>query len=570
MVYHASAMRTERALQEVEEVRGRLDAHRPLSPELVARIQELIVPEFLWASGGLGNREVISLMETRAFLERGVVSGGHPLEMFLELERHKDAWDMVEARAREGGALDVSFVRALHQRLTAGARGADPRPGQWKREPSAPTRRRGRTFEYAAPDAVPGLMDRLLEGFTSRHADAQVHPLVSATWLYYHFHLVHPFEGMNGHMARLLASCALTSRGYPPLVILPDEIGDYMDALAACDSTAPAGTGGPLSERHDTASLLELFARALARTARRILDVVEGRELTPAELPDSVAGSQAAVLDALVQSPEASWRVRGGTHVRKLHTRLSEACRRLVSTGPLYRIAYRAERVVPTHQLVLSQLGAKIPSGDAGIVGEVVMAIEAEPTAAGVRFPEPQRLTALITSAQLGTQVILYWEGDSEADVHYGPPEADAWSQVALERAVTRSLDRRRRAYEMLILDLNVGPSETVTRIKEQLRSQRAARLPVEIASRAPAGRDVQPSFRVTPMALQRPQPIRAREGEPPPDSSAAITPRKATASAAPPPDSSASRENVSTRSSKRSSALHGKGQAPTEPPVTF
>lgn len=560
-MYHASAMRTERALQEVEEVRSRIDAQRPLAPAMVARIQELVVPEFLWASGALGNREVISLMETRAFLERGVVAGGHPLEMFLELERHKGAWDLVEARAREGGAIDVPFVRAVHQRLTAGARGADPRPGQWKREPSPPTRRRGRTFEYAAPEAVPELMDRLVEGFAARHADAATHPLVAATWLYYHFHLIHPFEGMNGHMARLLASCALTSRGYPPLVILPDEIGEYMDALSACDCTAPAGMGGPLSERLDTASLLELFARGLARTARRTLDVVEGRELTPAELPDAVGASQAAVLETLIQSPEASWRVRGGSHVRRLHERLSELCRRLVSTGPLYRIALRAERVVPTHQLVLSQVATKLPSGDAGIVGEVVMAIEPDPTAAGVRFPEPQRLTALITSAQLGTQLILHWDGDSEADVHHGPPEADAWSQVALERAVARSIDRRRRAWEMLILDLNVGPSETVTRIKEQLRSQRAARLPVEIAARS-----------VTPPARPRPTRLRAREGEPPPDSSAAITPRRVTPvqGLVPPPDSSASREGPSTRTLRRSTSLHGKGQAPSEPPVAF
>lgn len=478
------ASRSERAVQQVDAVRARIDAHRPFSAGLIARVQTLVVPEFLWASGALGGRESLSLMETRAFLEREVVSGGHPLELFLELQRHRAAYGLIEQRAREGGALDVAFVRAVHQRLVSGARGDDPRPGQWKRSDSAVTRRRGLTFEYAPPEAVPELMDRLLEGFAARRSVE--HPLAAATWFYYHFDLIHPFEGLNGHVARLLATATLTSCGLPPLVLRPEDLGEYLDALSACYHTAPRGECAPLSDKVDVTPLLELFARSVEHTARRILDVVEGRDLAAAELPAAVEESQQAGFEHLLAAPEASWRVRAGIEVKRLHERLVAVVRKVVAAGPLYRVTLREHGVLPTHQLVLSELGGKLPSGDAGIMGEVVLGIEPEPTAAGVQFPPPQRLQVLVAAVQMGTQVILHWAGDAEVEVHHGPPEAAAWSQVELERALTRSVDRRRRAYEMLIMDQNLGRSEATTHIREQLRTRRAARPPTGTSAPAP------------------------------------------------------------------------------------
>lgn len=512
--------RAERALHEVDEIRDRIDAHRPLSPALVSRIQALLLPELLWASDALGSREALSLMETRRFLESEVVSGGHPLEAFLQLQRHRTTWELVEQRAREGGALEVEFVRAVHQSLVSGARGEDPRPGQWKRTPSPPTRRRGRTFEYAAPEAVAGLMDRLAAGLAARR-EAE-HPVAVATWLYYHFHLIHPFEGMNGQMARLLATCVLTSRGYPPLVLLPEDLGDYLDALATCQSTTARDEGGPLSEKADLTALVELFSRCLVRTARRLLDVIEGRELAPSELPGAVAESQEAAMQHLLRSPDTSWRVRGGVEVRALFARLLGVARQLAFEGPLYGIVVRSHRASPTHELVLGELGARLPSGDAGLMGELTMAIEPNRTAVGVRFPEPQRLQALVASSQLGLQLLLHWSGDAEVDVHHGPPEAAAWSQVELERALTRCLDRRRRGFEMLLLDRNLGPGETLARLREQLRTHRAARPP------APA----EPAARTnTPLPLPRP-------GD--------------------------------TRRTQRTPGLRGQGLSPSEPPVSF
>lgn len=470
--------RSERALQQVDAVRSRIDALRPFSAALLTRLQALVVPEFLWASGALGGRESLSLMETRAFLERSVVSGGHPLELFLELERHRAAYGLLEQRAREGGSLDVPFVRAVHQRLVSGARGAeDPRPGQWKKSESALTRRRGLTFEYAAPDDVPRLMDALLAGFAARRE--QEHPLLAATWLYFHFLLIHPFEGQNGHVARLLATATLISRGYPPLQLQPEELGEYLDALAACHHTAPRGECQPLSDKVDITPLLELFARALERTGRRILDVVEGRDLAAADLPGAVVESQQAGLEHLLANQDASWRVRAGIELRRLHEQVVDVARRVVVSGPLYRVVLREHGVLPTHQLVLTELGAKLPAGDAGIMGEVVLLIEPEPTAAGVVFPPVQRLQLLVAAVQLGTQVILHWSGDAEVEVHPGPPEAASWSRIELERLLVRSVDRRRRAFEMLVMDQNLGRSEVTSRIREQLRSRRATRPPL-------------------------------------------------------------------------------------------
>ena len=74
---------------EVEALRERIDAHRPFTPDLVERMQRWLVPQFIGSSEGLGTREPLTLGEVTAFLERDVVSGGHPVDRFLGVERHR-------------------------------------------------------------------------------------------------------------------------------------------------------------------------------------------------------------------------------------------------------------------------------------------------------------------------------------------------------------------------------------------------------------------------------------------------------------------------------------------------
>lgn len=473
---------------EVEELRGRIDAHRPFTPDLVQRMQRWLVPQFIWASDALGAREPLTLGEVTAFLERDVVSGGHPLDRFLQVERHRRAFALAEERAREGGRIDLEFVRSLHRALTEGARGGtDHRPGEWKAAQSPETRRRGRRFHFAAPDAVPGLMERLVAELPS--VLQAEHPVRAATWLYYHLHLIHPFESHNGQTARLAATAVLMHHGFPPLIIDPRDLGAYLDALVACDATVPGGQGEPLSPRIDVAPLVLVFCDSLRRTAARLLDFVEGREVEASELSRRVVDDQEQLLAAMLTQQDLSWRVRGSADVRALHTRLERMARQLECKGPIYSIRVEESDVVNTHA-IWREFNPVMPAGDTGIVGRLAVVIAGEPTS-NLRFPVSPRLRLVVCGTQSTLQVLTQWDDQPRPRAHPGPPRADQWPDAVIDKLVTRVIDAGRRAFEFRVLEENLAPAaqREIKRLLEEQPGRKSMRLRRITARRGPSAR---------------------------------------------------------------------------------
>jgi hypothetical protein len=386
---------------EVDELRAKIDAHRPFTPELIERMQRWLVPQYLWASDALGGKETLSLAEVTAFVESEVCGGGHPLERFLQLQRHGRALQLAQQRAREGGLIDEQFLRDLHRTLFAGAKDVE-RPGEWKVQESPPTRRRGRVFRYALPAEVPGLIQGLLAEYAQRRQTDQ--PLKAVAWLYYHFLSIHPFGHGNGQVARLLATTALLNQGYPPLVLGAKDPGPYLDALAACDATVPVREAAPLSPKIEVSPLLDLFCEALQRVATRLLAFVEGKEVGAGELPEQVIASQEALLGAMLGQKDLSWRVRGSLEVRALHERLVRTARQIACKGPLYSIEVEGVDVVRTHA-VWREFSASLPAGDAGIVGQLEVVIKGDPDT-NLRFNEAPRLRSVVTCSQHGAQLL--------------------------------------------------------------------------------------------------------------------------------------------------------------------
>lgn len=521
---------------EVEALRERIDAYRPFTPDLVERMQRWLVPQFIWASDSLGAREHLTLAEVTAFLERDVVSGGHPLDRFLGIERHRAAFDLVEARAREGGRVDLPFVQALHRALTEGARGADAeqRPGEWKQSPSPETRRRGRRFRYAAPEAVPELMARLTDELP-RVLQGE-HPIRAATWLYYHLHLIHPFASCNGQTARLAASAVLLHHGFPPLIIDPRDLGAYLDALAACDATVPGGHGEPLSPRVDVTPLALVLCDSLRRTASRLLDFVEGREVHASELPKRVVDDQEHLLASMLTQQDLSWRVRGSADVRALHARLEQVARQLECKGPIYSIRVEDADVINTHAN-WREFAPVMPAGDSGIVGRLSIVIAGDPTS-NLRFPVAPRLRAVVCGTQSTLQVLMQWDDQPRAKAHPGPPRAEQWPDAALDKLVTRVIDARRRAFEFRVLEENLSPAAQaeIKRLLEEQPGRKGMRLRRITTRRGPSAR----FGKIAP----EPADVTAQEAPSAPAPAAAI--------------------------SARSQAGRLQGLRPSEPPVSF
>lgn len=451
-----------------DQLLGEIDGHRPFTPEVTERLRVRMEPLFLFASSAIGRRSTLSLNEVQAFLEREVVSGGHPLQRYLELQRHQSMFVRVQERAQRGAPFELAFVRELH----AGLAGKE-QPSDWRSKPSPLTRRKGHEFAFAPPEQVEPLMIQL--GATLAEVRRDAHPIRAAAWLYHQLFRISPFERGNGRVIRLLVSCQLENHGYPPLVIAPGRLGALLDALVACQEAADTPPD-QLARPEHVGELGDLLATCLQASGERVLAVARGEDLQAHELPAAVARGQEESLAKLLESGEVTWRVTAGSQVRALFDRVNALAQLLPCSGPLYGIELEDAEIVPGHRVAGSALARALPVGDAGVIGLIQLRITPSQETPGLRFPAARRMRLAVAASQLGLHVVTQWDEDRPVRAD-GPAEAEAWSDDLLNASLTRSVDGQRKAYELAILDANLG-REDQRKIRRTLRLQRQQPLP--------------------------------------------------------------------------------------------
>lgn len=454
-------------LDRVDALRARLDAHRPLTPDVEERLEGWLTPRFLHCSAALGHKEALTATQVAAFLEREIVTGGHPLDRYLALRRHQAALSAARARAREGGQIDVDFVRRLHVLLNEGGRdAARTRPGLWKETPSRATRRRGHVFRHVAPSKVDECMTRLEQELGARLAEH--HPLEAVAWLYFHLHMIQPFEKASGKVARLAATTVLLHRGYVPLIIAPDQLPAFLDALRAVDASVTKDKYQPLSPAFDLTPLIELFAGCVASTAERLLDLVEGRTVTVEGFSDVALASQQGLADELRRRPDTSWRFRATFEVRDLHARVVAVLEQLKVEGPLFTVALARQEVVPSHAVARSLVGA-LPTAEAGLIGQSEVTVIPQPTTRGIKFPAPTTLTIGVLATAYGMQLLASSSDLPEPQRHLGPSRSPEWPTSTLETILARTVDEQRKRFEGGIDRHNASPTAKFRLLKQRV-----------------------------------------------------------------------------------------------------
>ena len=443
------------ARDELDALKQRLDAHRPLTPDRAGVLRSWLVPHAVYSAYAFGRRDVPTRAETQVFFERRVVSSGYTLDVFLGLARHFKAFEYVEEQAQAGARISTDLVKEVHRLLASGANEEEALPGEWKRRESALTRRRGKVLRYADPAEAAALMHQLVEEF--REVREERHPVGAATWLYYHLDRIHPFEQLNGVVARLVASCVLLHHGYPPLVLDPREVGTYLDALSACENTAPPGFREPLSVRIDVAPLRSVFLEALTTTATRMLAVLDGQAVqTPEEVSLQAHDAQEELMALMKDDPRGTWRLPASFQVRELHRRLEDLLRRVRCEGRLYTIGVREALLCETRALP-PEVQASMPAGDSGLAGYVQLVLEGDPAVRGVRFPEPLVLDVGVASSQSSLVLVLKWSDERKPAVQLGPAQASNWSDAELNRQITRTVNQRRKRFEYFLAEENLS-----------------------------------------------------------------------------------------------------------------
>ncbi len=212
-----------------------------------------------------------------ALLDRGLCSGGHPLDAYLAARDlgAAAAW-IAEQRPPAAGdprpLIAVEDIRRLHALATAGRPAL--RPGMWRLAVASPSP----TVVSPPPWAIAKETTILVDRFRQRPAEAAV-PAWIASFLG-RFARIRPFAGANGPAGRLAAALLLRRLDVPPLAIPRRIAGDYARAVLAAES----GTLGPLTA---------LIADTLLQSCRRLIAAAGEEPLEPLR---TLAGENYAAL----------------------------------------------------------------------------------------------------------------------------------------------------------------------------------------------------------------------------------------------------------------------------------
>ena len=235
----ADLARFERVVLKSQLVRERVDeANRKLATlaqEAIAHVRAALRAEQVAESNRIEGynwtrsevEDVVSRSEAlldapvRAFLD-AVQNDPHAFETLGLIQAHRIADEWVSAGRRPGEAE----IRQLHQLITVG----QPGSGEYRQ-------RFGTTIsrQHHAPPH-PMFIPQYMREFAEWWKHDEGHPLLSATVAHAWLTHIHPFEDGNGRLARLLANIALTSQGFPPLIVRSADKGRYYDALAMSDT----------------------------------------------------------------------------------------------------------------------------------------------------------------------------------------------------------------------------------------------------------------------------------------------------------------------------------------------
>lgn len=218
-------------LAEIDGLKARLDARRPLSPEQVrglATVFEAEETDYIHESNAIeGN--TLTLAETEVVIRRGLTVHGKPLKDHLEARNHLDAFRLLRRLVGDQTLFTESVLLQLHALILRGIE--DEWAGRYR---AVPVRISGSRHIPSNPLKVPDLMAGLFAWYGSAPAG---HPVEVAADLHLRLAQIHPFIDGNGRVCRLAMNLHLMRCGFPLTIIRAANIqrAAYYHALSAAD-----------------------------------------------------------------------------------------------------------------------------------------------------------------------------------------------------------------------------------------------------------------------------------------------------------------------------------------------
>lgn len=211
-------MNIQESLNRIDEKKKKLDAYRPLPPELVQNLSEWFAIEFTYTSNVIeGN--TLSMAETAMVVEKGITVGGKTIREHLEATNHAEAIDFIKqlAQKKQSQLALEDILNPIFAITPIGypAGGIEPKLGAEARE-------------------------KMLE-YIMWLQTAEEHPVIIAALAHYKLAKINlliddngvPFEALakEGRTARLLMNLLLLQQGYPLAIIKKEKRAAYIAAI---------------------------------------------------------------------------------------------------------------------------------------------------------------------------------------------------------------------------------------------------------------------------------------------------------------------------------------------------
>lgn len=266
---------------------GRL-FYEGFAPDIKEQLLKRITAEWTHDSTAIEGNS-LTLGETVQVLELGLTISGKPLKDHQEVYGHARAIDLIYGMIAQKKITETDLFD-LHRAIMHQVPVDVMNPlGNWKQDFNGTTGvKDGKSvyMEYAAPLAVPHLMERWLDDFNQTDPCAGRPDKAIAAYVRAHmvFVRIHPFFDGNGRMARLLANIPVLRGGFPPVVVPVERRADYINLLWAYENAV--GTikqGSQLLPAHPAIKDLE---KLLQEEWSKTVSLVEEARLRQAKRTD--------------------------------------------------------------------------------------------------------------------------------------------------------------------------------------------------------------------------------------------------------------------------------------------
>lgn len=194
-------------LAQIDALKERLSAVRPLPQPALKKIEEALAIEYTYESNRIeGN--TLTLQETELVVNEGVTISGKSMREHLEAINHAEAIDYIKDFARESIPISERTIKEIHALVLHGI--DRDNAGRYR---TLPVMISGSTHMSPQPYLIEPQMEAFMQHFAEMERQG-VHPVIIAAYLHDELVRIHPFIDGNGRTSRLLMNLYLLCNGY--------------------------------------------------------------------------------------------------------------------------------------------------------------------------------------------------------------------------------------------------------------------------------------------------------------------------------------------------------------------